>query len=725
MWRQAWSSVLAVGLLVAGLLSGSPATAAGAAAYAYPPAPRGDVTDDYFGTTVPDPYRWLEDSSSAATQAWIDAESRLTRTYLDSLPSLAHRASQVSQLLDTTWWSAPSVAGGRTFWLQRPAGAAQSRLMWSGPGQRPTTLVDPSRISGAHPVSIGTWIPSPDGRFVAWGAQEGGSDWETITVVRVEDGTQVDDQVRWSRYTTPTWAKDSSGFAYNGYPPPANPLQGAAVNAELRFHRLGTPQSADTVLMRDPSQPTMWFGAADIGGEGYVTWATNASGATYAWVDSLRPDAVKQPLLTTSSYPFPTMMRIRGRSLWMLTTIDAPAGRVVRIDLDHPEQANWVTVVPEQADVLVGAADAGGRIILTYLHDSSSRMRIVGLDGSPGPSLQLPGIGTTGIVSAKADERIAYATYTSFAQPTLVLAIDSRTGKISTWRAPSLPFDPAGFTTTEAMIPSKDGSLVHAFIVRRTGVTRSGSNPTLLWGYGGFTIPLTPAYSPEMLAWVQTGGVLVQANLRGGGEFGDAWYRAGTQLRKQNTFDDFIAVAEWLKTRRWTDTAHLAISGRSNGGLLIGAVMTQRPDLAAVAIPQVGVLDMLRYHRFTIGANWARDYGRSDTSPEMFAALYAYSPVHNVRPGVRYPATMLTTAERDDRVVPAHSYKFAAALQQANAGTQPILIRIERSAGHGAGATRAQRVSQYADVLAFMDANLGISPLRPQPTFRATPEGAP
>ena len=691
-----------------------------ATVYTYPPAPRGPVTDTYFGTSVADPYRWLEDSRDPATTAWIDAEASLTRRYLDTLPSVPARTAQVDRLLDMPTWQAPRIRNGRTFWLEQPKDARQPRLMWMDAAGKSRVLVDPAAHSGAGPVSIGEWAPSPDGQLVAWTASESGSDWRTLRVLRVSDGQTLPEVIPNVRFTTITWTPDSSAFAYQAYPRPADD-QTVATGAQLRYHVVGTPTTRDAVLAQNPNVPSERYWLCCDGSDSKVLYVIGPDTWSIRWMPALRPGEPITELFTTSPVLYPSVIKVSGRTVWLSDREGAPRGRIVRLSVDDPAPARWTTVVPEQSDILTSATAVGDRVVVTYLHDASSRIRIFNADGRPGPAVRLPGIGTTDSVIASPGERTAYFSFSSFTQPSEVLSLDSGTGAVRTWRTPRATFNPADFVTSSAIVRSADGTPVHAFIVRKRDVVRHGSNPTLLYGYGGFNISLTPEYRTEWIAWLQSGGVLVYANLRGGGEYGNDWYLAGTGLTKQRTFDDFIAVAEWLKMRRWTDTGHLAITGRSNGGLLVGAVMTQRPDLAAVAIPQVGVLDMLRYHTFTIGASWAGNYGRSDASSQMFQALYAYSPLHNVRPGVRYPATLITTAESDDRVVPAHSYKFAAALQADNAGPGPVLIRIERGAGHGAGATRDQVIAQIADRLAFIDANLGTAPVVPTPVFRRSP----
>jgi len=727
---RSWTGLLAGWTSVALVLGAAgPVQAASGAddptRYVYPTAPRGPVVDDYFGTAVADPYRWLEDPQDRRTQAWIDQESTLTRRYLDSLPSLPARTSQVDSLLDMAKWSPPVVRQGRSFWTQQDAGASRARLMWAKGKGSPRVLVDPATVSqgadaSAGPLTLAEWAPSPDGKLVAWTSSQGGLDWRTIRVVRVDDGAPLPDVIPHARFTELWWSPDGSGFAYHAYPAPES-TQAAAANAQLRYHRIGTPVAEDLVLAANPANPREYYGLCCATSTAKVLWALGPQTGTFSWLDGLPGSAPATALFTVPMSVLPTVIHVSDRSLWMIEREGAARGRIVRIDRDAPERQHWTTVVPEQADTLVGAIVVGDRILASYLRDAASQLRLFGMDGVPGPAVRLPDLGTVRELTSSPGQATASFTFTSFTRPTEVLTVDVNSGAVSTWRSPTLTFDQRDFITTSTRIPSKDGTLVHVFIVRRRDVTRDGSNPTLLWGYGGFNISLTPEYQPEWLAWIQSGGIFVYANLRGGGEYGVDWYQAGIRERKQNVFDDFISVAEWLKARRWTRTRRLAITGRSNGGLLVGAVMTQRPGLASVAIPQVGVLDMLRFQNFTVGASWARDYGRSDESAEMFGTLLAYSPLHRLRPGVSYPATLITTAESDDRVVPAHSYKFAAALQTDNASTRPALIRIERGAGHGSGASREQVIGQVADRLAFLDANLGIAPPVPPATFSAAP----
>jgi prolyl oligopeptidase len=687
--------------------------------YRYPAAPRTDHTDTYFGTTVADPYRYMEEPTDPRTQRWVAAEAMLARRYLDSLPSLASRTEQVKGLWNYAKYSPPSQHGGRLFWFANDGLQAQPVMYWSdGPTGAPRVALDPSTLSSDGTVSIGFTNVSPDGRFIAWGESDGGSDWRTIRVRNVDTGQDLPDTIKWAKFTTASWLPDSSGFTYSGYSEPANPLEQTNANMRVYFHTLGETQAQDRLVYADPAHPTLRTYARIPAGDErrWLTVADTTSENVLYYQSLERPDApiVLVPDTTGGSS---VALRDSGNFAWLLTNIDAPNYRIVRVDLRTPGKEYWVDVVPETSDVITSAVVAGSKFVITSLHDVTSRLRIVDFDGTPGQAVRLPGLGGVGEVTGTTSSATAFYSFDSFTSPQRVLSLDTTTGTTAIWKTPELNFDPALYVTDQVFVKSKDGTKVPAFVVHRKDIKLNGKNPTLLFGYGGFNISLTAGFTAYRMAWLQRGGVYVQATLRGGGEYGRAWHQAGTKLQKQNVFDDFIAVAEWLIDKKWTSRSRLAIEGRSNGGLLVGAAMTQRPDLFAAAIPTVGVLDMLRYHQFTIGAAWAGDYGRSDDSPEMFTYLRGYSPVHNVRRGVDYPATLIMTGERDDRVVPAHSFKFGAELQADNASDRPIIVRVETRAGHGAGTSTDQAIAQAADQLAFLDANLGTTPLVPEPVF--------
>ena len=672
----------------------------------YPAAERSGHVDTYFGTPVPDPYRWLEDPGDPRTTAWVDAEATLTRSYLDTLPTRSDRTAQMTALLSQPSVASPKRIGGRLFWLANDGQQAQSVLHTSTRSiARGRVLLDPNRLSTDGTLSLSQWVPSPDGRFVAWATSDGGSDWNTWRVRRVSTGKDLPDVLQWSKFSSVAWAADSRSFFYGRYPKPADPLESANRDMAVYRHALGRPQKDDTEIYSDPRQPQALV--APVAPPGFARiWidkALDTSTNALAYLDGrnrIRP-------LRFPGEGYSSVVAQSRHHAWIQTTVGAENGRIVRIDLRRPHPAHWLEVVPTGPSTMSadGASMIGDRLVVAYLKDAASLIRTFTLTGVPKGRIVLPGFGTVSDVTDGPRRGHAFISYASFTQPTMILDVDARTRQSRVWYSPKTAFDPADFVTEQVWTTSRDGTRIPAFVTRRRDITPTGANPTWLFGYGGFDISLTPQYSPDAIAWMQNGGVYVVATLRGGGEYGRAWHRAGTKTHKQNVFDDFIGVAEWLVANRWTSPRHLAANGRSNGGLLAGAMLTQRPDLFGAVIPEVGVLDMLRYQDFTIGYAWADDYGRSDDSAEMFAYLRGYSPLHNVRPGQSYPATLIMTAERDDRVVPAHSYKFAATLQHADPTGNPLLIRIQRRAGHGAGASLRQRIEASADRLAFLDAH--------------------
>jgi prolyl oligopeptidase len=688
-------------------------------AYRYPAAPKTAYVDTYFGTNVADPYHYLENPTDPRTQRWVAAEASLARRYLDSMPSLASRTKQVKGLWNYTRFTSPEQRGNRLFWTESDGLRAQPVIYWSeGASGVRRVAIDPNELSSDGTVSIGFTNVSPDGKFIAYGTSDGGSDWRTIHVHNVDTGQDLPDIIAWAKFTEASWSPDSLGFTYSRYPEPANPLEQTNSNMRAYFHQLGTTQADDRLVYADPAHPEVrMFASIPSGDE--RRWFSLGSDTNESLLSYQSLAAVDSPITTlidtAGSRSIP--LHDDGNYAWILTNIGAPNYRVVRIDLRAPARENWVDIVPEQPDVIDSVDVSEGSLVVSSLHDVTSRVRIIGLDGVAGPTVVLPGLGGASNFSGSEDSTTVYYRFDSFTSPSPVMALDTRTGRSTVWKVAEIGSDPSRFVTKQVFVTSRDGTKVPAFIVHRKGMRLSGLNPTLLYGYGGFNISLTAGYSPYRMAWLERGGVFVQANLRGGGEYGEAWHEAGTKLQKQNVFDDFIAVSEYLVDKGWTSPSRLAIEGGSNGGLLVGAAITQRPELFGAAIPQVGVLDMLRYHQFTIGAAWAGDFGRSDDSPKMFKYLLGYSPLHNIRPGVHYPATLVMTGERDDRVVPAHSFKFGATLQADNASDNPIIVRVETRAGHGAGTSTEQAIVQTADKLSFLDANLGTAPVVPDPVF--------
>ncbi len=676
---------------------------------AYPVAERIDHVDTYFGTPVADPYRWLEDPADPRTKAWVEAQSKLAQDTLQALPTRADRAAQMTGLVSQPSVQAPATAGRFLFWAASDGVQAQAVLFVSPAGRRDgRILLDPNTLSADGTVSLAAWSPSPTGRHVAWAASDGGSDWRTWRIRDVRSGRDLPERIEWSKFTDVAWTNDGRGFFYSRYPQPANPLESSNENMAVYYHRLGTSVASDVKVFDAPEHPSLFVAPHASPGHARV-WlsifpADETNTLAAVSLTAAGPRVWHLPTVTPAIYRVVAQDRFH---VWIHTTADAPNGRVVRVDLRHPEPTNWKEVVAERTKDIDDVTQVGSRLVVEYLHDATSRLEVFTHAGRPIGPVELPGLGSVTTVTARDASHRAFVSYTDFTQPTRVLSLDALSLRTRPWYTPTLSFDPADFVTERVFATSRDGTRVPAFVSRRRSVTPTGDTPTWLYGYGGFDVSLTPSYSPDAIAWMQGGGVYVVATLRGGGEYGEAWHEAGTKLHKQNVFDDFIAVAEWLVANGWTTPQRLAANGRSNGGLLAGAMLTQRPDLFGAVVPEVGVLDMLRYQEFTIGYAWATDYGRSDDSEEMFRYLLGYSPLQNVRSGSRYPATLVMTAERDDRVVPAHSYKFAAALQHAQPDGPPQLIRIERRAGHGSGASIQQRIDMSADRLAFLDAHVG------------------
>ena len=693
-------SIGTVGLSTASAATPSPRLA-------YPPAERLSHIDTYFGVDVADPYRWLEDPEDSRTQGWVDAQARLASTYLQDLPTRDARAEQMAKLLEQPMVGQPVSAGGRLFWLANDGVQPQPVMYHSSGGiQEGKVLIDPVTLSPDGTVSLSYWQPSPDGRYVAWSTSEGGSDWQTWRIRDVRTGKDLPEVLRWSKFSIASWTADSAGFYYSRYAKPKDPLESVNVGMQVHYHRLGTPRS--TLVYTDEDQPDTFVQAFAAPGfdRQWIRLSSGGSSNGLAYMAG-SPAQPRVRILPLPQNPSSYSVISQGRNhIIVQTDHGAPLSRIVRIRLDRPAPQHWQEIVPERADAMDTVTMVDGRLVVVYLSDASSRVRVFSQRGRTLGTLPLPGIGQV-LRLADREGPGGFLSYTSFTQPRQVLAFTPRDRRTREWYSAPVPFTPADYITEQVWTTSKDGTRVPAFVSRLRSVTPGPTTPTWLYGYGGFYSSETPAYSPDAIAWMQEGGVYVVANIRGGGEFGQEWHRAGTLLRKQNTFDDFIGVAEWLIAEGRTSPAHLVANGISNGGLLAGAVLTQRPDLFAAVIPEVGVLDMLRYHEFTIGYLWAEDYGRSDDSKEMFEYLLGYSPLHTVRTGVDYPATLVMTAARDDRVVPAHSFKFAATLQHANPDGAPMLIRIETQAGHGAGSSLQQRIERSTGRLAFMDAHAG------------------
>jgi len=682
-----------------------------------PLAERVDVVDDYHGTRVADPYRWLEDPDSPRTRSWIEAENRVTRAHLDAVPERAAIAERVAELWTYESFGIPRRHGDWTYFTYNDGHLSQSQLVRTrsfGGGHE--VVLDPNTFSADGTVSLGGTSFSHAGRYLAFGISDGGSDWRTWRVRDLESGRDLPDVIEWSRFSTPSWAADDSGFFYGRYPEADRKLVSRAHDQAVWFHVLGTEQSQDVLIHRDPEHPDRSFDVEATKDGRWLSLSVREGTARKNRLWFRAAEAGNDAPWMRRFDEFDAFYEVLGNvgsRFWIRTDNGAPRGRVVRIDLDAPG-APLEEVVAEGEDVLDSASLVGDRLILVTLEDATSRVRTADLDGRPLGALALPGLGTARGFEGEPGDVDTFFSFQSFLEPTSNFRYDLASEEVEPVTRPRVPFDGSAYETHQHFLSSRDGTRVPIFVTHAKGLVLDGTNPTLLYGYGGFDIPMQPAFSPANAAWLDLGGVYAVACLRGGGEYGREWHLAGTKEHKQNVFDDFIAAAEWLVSEGYTSSERLAIHGGSNGGLLVGACLNQRPDLFAAAVPSVGVMDMLRYHLFTIGAAWASDYGRSD-DPAMFPHLLAYSPYHNVRPGARYPAVLVTTADHDDRVVPAHSFKYAAALQAAQGGDEPILIRIDTRAGHGAGKSREQSIEEVTDRLTFLYEELDLRAVRAEP----------
>ena len=684
-------------------------------AVTYPVTKKVDQQDSYFGTTIADPYRWLEDANSAETHDWVVEQNKLTQSYLGTIPEREAIKQRLTKLWNYERFSTPSKQGGRYFYT-RNDGLQNQAVLYTVKklSDEPRLLLDPNTLSADGTVALAGTSISPNGKFLAYATAASGSDWNEWKVRDIDTGKDLTDEIKWAKFSGASWTKDNTGFFYSRYDAPKEATKLADINyfQKLYFHKLGTPQSADVLVFDRPDQKEWAFGGSKVSDDGNYLIITATQGTerkNRIFYKDLRQKSAKVVGLLEefdASYSFIDNV---GPVFYFATDNKAPKSRVIAIDIRKPAVADWKEIVPQSEQTLVSANILNNQLVLDYLKDAQTQITITDLNGKLVRAVELPGIGSAGGFGGKRQDTETFYSYTSFTTPATIYRYDMKTGKSTVYRQPKVDFDPNAFDVRQQFFTSRDGTRVPMFIVSKKGMKLDGSNPTYLYGYGGFNISLTPAFSGANLAWVEMGGVYVMANLRGGGEYGEAWHQAGTKLNKQNVFDDFIGAAEWLVANKVTSPAKLSIGGGSNGGLLVGAAMTQRPDLFAAAIPQVGVLDMLRFHKFTVGWGWVPDYGSSDDA-EQFKALVKYSPLHNLKAGGCYPATMITTADHDDRVVPAHSFKFAAAAQAAQGGAAPVLIRIDSKAGHGAGKPTAKQIEEVADRWGFLSRALKMTP---------------
>ena len=684
----------------------------GSASLTYPKAKTVDQVDDYHGTKVADPYRWLEDTDSADTKAWVEAENKVTFGYLDKIPYRGAIRDRLLKLWNFERFSAPEKEGTRYFYQHNNGLQNQNVLLVSESlNAEPRVLLDPNTLSADGTVALAGSAISDDGKLMAYGTAASGSDWMEWHVRDVDSGKDLSDDIKWVKFSGASWTKDNKGFFYSRYDEPKEAaLRESNYFQKLYYHRLGTPQSEDKLIYDRPDNKEMLFGGSvsDDGQYLIITVSEGSSPKNRLYYKNLsQPDAPVVKLLDDFDAQY-NFIDNDGPVFWIHTDLDAPRGRLIAIDTRHPEKPNWKTVVAQGPDKLESVGLVDNLFLLSYLKDARTEVRVHDLTGKFLRNVDLPGIGTAGGFAGKRKDKETFYAFTSFISPTTIYRYIPSEGKSTVFRQPKVDFDPARYETKQVFYHSKDGTRVPMFLTYKKGLKLDGQNPTLLYAYGGFDISLTPAFSVPTIVWLEMGGIYAQPNLRGGGEYGEDWHQAGTKAHKQNVFDDFIAAAEYLISEKYTSTPKLAIRGGSNGGLLIGACLTQRPDLFGATLPHVGVMDMLRFQKFTIGWAWTSDYGSSD-NPEDFKYLYAYSPLHNLKPGTKYPPTMIATADHDDRVVPAHSFKFAATMQADQAGTAPVLIRIETKAGHGAGKPISKLIDETADEWAFVAHNLGMN----------------
>ncbi|WP_164156071.1 prolyl oligopeptidase family serine peptidase [Sandarakinorhabdus rubra] len=686
-------------LLVASLLLMIAAPSV-SAPFAYPPTAAGPEVEARHGLSVPDPYRWLEADvrTDGRVADWVVAQNRVTDAYLATLPRREAIRRRLTQLFDYERFGVPRVKGGTSFFTRNSGLQNQSVLHVQAPGAEPRVLIDPNPWAADGATALAEWEPSPDGRHLLYAVQDGGTDWRTLKVREVASGGDLPDTIEWVKFSALAWKKDGSGFYYSRFPAQDGPkFLGVSLNQAVWFHRLGTPQAADVLVFETPEHPKRGH-TAEVTEDGRWLVITTSEGTDSRYevrVADIASGEAPRPLMKGLEYDW-QLAGSRGDMLYFRTTKGAPRGRIIA---KHAITGAETEIVAETAATLEAASLVGDRLVAQTLEDAKSVVRLHALDGAPAGVVALPGIGSTGGFETS-DDGITHFAFASFATPTSIWRLDTATGRATLVREPKVAFDPADFVVSQIFYTSKDGTRVPAFVAHRKDLDLARPHPTLLYGYGGFNISETPAFSVARLVWMEMGGIFVLPNIRGGGEYGEAWHDAGRLLKKQNVFDDFIAAGEALIARGLTTPAQLAIQGGSNGGLLVGAVTNQRPDLFAAALPAVGVMDMLRYANWGAGRYWVDDYGDMNV-PEMFRTNLAYSPYHNISGGKDYPAILVTTADTDDRVVPGHSFKYAAALQAASIGDRPHLIRIETRAGHGSGKPTDKIIAEAADLWAF------------------------
>jgi len=679
----------------------------------YPVTAEVDTVDTYFGTAVPDPYRWLEDDNSKETEEWVTAQNEVTFGYLNQIPFRDKIKTRLEQIWDYPKYGVPFKKGSNYFFFKND-GMQNQYVMYirKDLDAEPEVFLDPNTFSEDGTVALSGLSFDKDGKYMAYKLSKSGSDWGEIFVMDVETREKLEDHLEWIKFSGMSWKDD--GFYYSSYDAPKEGDELKAVNEyhKVFFHKLGTPQSEDILIHENKDFPQRNYGVSTTDDETFLSLyeseGTSGNSLYIKKLDGTDQDFVQVAPGFDNEY---NIIDNIGDNLLMITNEDAPKWKLVLVDPNNPKSENWKTIIPEKEEVLQGISLIGGKIVAEYMKDATSVAYIFDYKGNFIENLNLPGIGSMSGLSGKKEDNIAFYSYTSFTFPSTVYKYDISTNTSEVYTSSDIDFDVNAFETRQVFYTSKDGTKVPMFLVYKKGLKLDGNNPTYLYGYGGFNVSLTPSFRITILPLLENGFVFAMANLRGGGEYGEDWHDAGIKMKKQNVFDDFIAAAEYLIKEKYTSSEKLAIAGGSNGGLLIGACMSQRPELFKVALPAVGVMDMLRYHNFTIGWAWASDYGTSADSEEMFKYLLGYSPLHTLKKGTHYPATLITTADHDDRVVPAHSFKFAAELQKNHEGENPVLIRVDVKAGHGGGKPTAKIIEEYADVWSFMMYNLGVEPI--------------
>ncbi len=704
-------------LIAAALITTSMATAAqtqrSTPALHYPAPHTVSQVDDYFGTKVSDPYRWMEDLDSPETKAWIDAENEVTAAYFKPLAFRDGIHKRMMDLANYERFSMPEKHDSRYFYSRNSGLQNQAVVYWTeGLQGEPKVLIDPNTYLADGTMAIGSLSITHNGSLAAISLSEAGSDWQKIIVRDVATGKDLPDVIQWTKFGGAAWLHDGSGFYYSGYdaPPDGDALKAANFNMKIFFHKLGTSQKSDPVIFERPDNKEMYIfsGVTDDGKYLIITQQQGTSpNNELAFLDLTDPHANVQRVISTADAAYSPVGN-DGSRFWLYTTLNASNGKVIAIDLKQPEREHWTTVIPEGKSKLDSVSLVHRTLIAEYLQDAHTQVEMYNEAGKHVHTLALPGIGTASGFSGERDDTETFYSFANFTSPNVIFRLDLKTLQSSVYREPKVAFDRTQYESREVFVTSKDGTKVPVFLTYKKGLKLDGNNPTLLYAYGGFNVSLSPYFSATLIPWLENGGVYALACLRGGGEYGEAWHEAGMKLKKQNVFDDFIASAEWLIANKYTSTKKLAIRGESNGGLLMGAMVTQRPDLFGAVAAGVGVMDMLRFDKFTVGWGWKADYGSPSENEAEFHAIYKYSPLHNLKAGTHYPSTLIFTADHDDRVFPAHSFKFAAEMQKDQAGPAPVLIRIETRAGHGGGMPLSKRLDVEADIQAFFLRELGV-----------------